>query len=104
MSVYYVNKVFYKIETEPDFLNRFRNGVDEALHGFRLTSEERDAIKAGNIETLYRMGVHAFLLNVLARHRLCGLDRDSYIERIKKLGQRRTSPAPGRKGQTEASR
>ncbi len=86
MSVYYVNKVFYKIETEPDFLNKFRNGVDEALQGFRLTSGERDAIKAGDIETLYRMGVHAFLLNVLARHELCGLDRASYLRRIKRLG------------------
>jgi len=102
MSVYYVNKVFHKIDTEPDFLSKFREGVDDALQGFRLTSEERDAIKVGDIETLYRMGVHAFLLNALARHRLCGLDRDSYIERIKKLGQHRTSPAPGRKGQTEA--
>jgi len=89
MSVYYVNKVMYMIENDPDFVEKMRSNVDEALKGFRLTDEERAAIKSGEIATLYRMGVHAFLLNGLARHNLCGVNRDNYIERIRTVASKR---------------
>ena len=89
MSVYYVNKVFYLLESDADFLSKFRGNVDEALKGFRLTPDEVAAIKGGDVESLYRMGTHAFLLNVLARHNLCGVNRDNYLARIKNLGKKR---------------
>ena len=88
MSVYYVNKVMYMIENDPDFVEKMRSNVDEALKGFRLTDEEQAAIKSGEIATLYHMGVHAFLLNGLARHNLCGVNRDNYIERIRTVASK----------------
>lgn len=89
MSLYYINKVFYKLETDEHFLAAFRDNVDEALKEFPLTAEEAAAIKSGDIVTLYQLGSHAFLLNSLARHKLCGVNQDNYLERIKKLGKKR---------------
>lgn len=97
MSVYFVNKVFYTIETDDDFLLKFRNNADEALAGFRLSPEEAAAIKGGDVETLYRMGAHPFLLNVLARHNLCGVNRDNYLERIKKFAKKGSVSAGNRR-------
>ena len=97
MSVYFVNKVFYTIETDDNFLLKFRNNADEALAGFRLSPEEAAAIKAGDVETLYRMGAHPFLLNVLARHNLCGVNRDNYLARIKKFAKKGSMSAGSRR-------
>lgn len=88
MSVYYLNKLFYSLETDEAFLAKFRSDINEALKEFRLTEEEIAAIKAGDIITLYRMGAHGFLLNVLARHDLCGVNRENYISRIRTLAGR----------------
>jgi hypothetical protein len=94
MSVYYVNKVMYMIENDSDFLEKMRTDVDTALKGFRLTEDEKAAIKRGEVAALYRMGTHAFLLNGLARHSLCGVNRENYMERIRTV----TSKQPGKKG------
>lgn len=87
-----MNKVFYLLEADEAFLGKFRGDIDGALGEFRLTQEEITAIKSGDIVTLYQMGVHAFLLNVLARHNLCGVNRDNYIERIRTLAERDSVP------------
>jgi len=89
MSLYYINKVFYKLDTDEDFLAKFRRNVDEALKELSLTAAEVAAVKAGDIVTLYQMGAHPFLLNSLSRHKLCGVNQENYLARIKKLGKKR---------------
>lgn len=89
MSLYYLNKVFYGLDTDEEFLARFRSDIDEALKGFSLTAAEVTAVKAGDIVTLYQMGAHPFLLNSLSRHKLCGVTQENYLARITKLGKRR---------------
>lgn len=79
------------LETDEAFLAAFQSDADEALKAFRLTPAETAAIKGGDIVSLYQMGVHAFLLNVLARHNLCGVNRDTYISRITTLAGRGTA-------------
>jgi hypothetical protein len=86
MSVYYLNKILYLIETDREFLERFREDTQAAIANMPLTAAERTALLSGDVAGLYRMGVHAFLLNSLARHLLCGLDRDRYLERIRQAG------------------
>jgi hypothetical protein len=53
------------------------------LDEFQLSAEERDALTAGAVGKLYRMGVHTFLLNHLYRYELFGVNRDNYLERIR---------------------
>ena len=47
------------------------------------TAEEREALVTGDVGALYRMGVHTFFLNHLARYELFGVNRDNYFERIR---------------------
>ena len=45
----------------------------KALEGKNLTQQERDALLAGDVATLYRMGVNSFLMGYLCRFEVCGL-------------------------------
>lgn len=98
MSVYYINKVLYTLETNDEFLTHFRRSAEDALREFRLTSEEAVAIKSGDVASLFRMGAHPFLIHTLARHQLCGLDLDSYLARMRPLGS--TKRASSRRSRT----
>ena len=55
------------------------------LARFRLSDAEREALLAGDVATLERMGAHGYLLANLGRFGLLGLDRESYARRIKGL-------------------
>ena len=57
MSVYYINKLFYKLETDKAYLDRFRADPKAVLAELKLTDEEREAILAGDVGKLYVMGV-----------------------------------------------
>ena len=54
----------------------------KALAPLDLTDDERSALLAGDVGTLYRMGVNAFLMNYLARFEVCGLNGQIYNERM----------------------
>jgi hypothetical protein len=49
-----------------------------------LSSEEREALLAGDVARLYEMGTHPFLLGHLCRWALFGLTVPVYSERIRK--------------------
>lgn len=83
MSVYGINKLFYRLEQDPALRERFRADPDAAFAGFPLSAEEARAIKAGDVGRLYEWGAHAFLLLHYVRHGLCGLDRPTYLRRIR---------------------
>ncbi len=85
MSTYAVNKVCHLVERDSAFRERMRRDVDAALAGFKLEAEELQALKAGDVVTLFRRGAHPFLLQNLGRYRLVGLDRESYRQRITSL-------------------
>ena len=55
----------------------------EAIDQFTLTVKEREALTSGDVGELYRMGVHAYLLSGLFRHRLFGVDGENYFPRIR---------------------
>jgi hypothetical protein len=85
VSVYWVNKVCYLSERDAAFREHARNDPQAALEPFKLTSDERQALLAGDVATLFNLGAHPFLMQHLARHRLFGLDRDTYRQRITAL-------------------
>jgi hypothetical protein len=55
----------------------------QAIAGYDLTPEEREALLAGDVARLYRLGVNAFLVGYLPRFEVCGLTMPLYNERIR---------------------
>jgi hypothetical protein len=55
----------------------------KALAPLDLTDEERRALVAGDVGTLYRMGVNGFLMGYLARYEVCGLNVEVYNQRMR---------------------
>lgn len=82
MTVYAVNKVCFLSERDAAFREQLRNDPSSALASFKLDEDERQALLAGDVVALFRQGAHPFLLQHLAQHRLFGLTRDVYRERI----------------------
>lgn len=83
MSVYTVNKVLYRLETDAGFLESTRRNPERALAACRLNADELEALISGDVGTLYLMGVHPFLLNTVARQRLFGVDAATYLRRVR---------------------
>lgn len=88
MSTYYLNKIMYLLETDPIFLARMRADPAKAVADFRLTDEERTALLAGDVGTMYLMGVHPFMMHTLSRQDLFGLDRATYLQRVRAAAER----------------
>jgi hypothetical protein len=83
MSVYAVNHLCRELLRDHTFRAAMKADPAKALEGKNLTGPERDAILAGDVATLYRMGVNTFLMGYLCRFEVCGLTLDVYNERIR---------------------
>ena len=83
MSIYAVSKIFYMLENDASFRERIKSNPIDAIEEFSLSPEEREALTSGDVQALFKMGVHAFLLNGLSRHQLLGVNRDNYFPRIR---------------------
>jgi hypothetical protein len=49
----------------------------------KFTATERAALLAGDVGTLYQMGVNAYLMGYLARYGLFGLTGEVYSARVR---------------------
>jgi hypothetical protein len=83
MSRYQLNRIMYLLEVDAGFLARMKSDPADAIAGMELTEEERAAVLSGDVGKLYLMGVNMFILDSIARHRLFGIDRNSYLARIR---------------------
>ena len=83
MSIYNVNKICYRVLHDPAFRERVREDPAKALAEFRLTDEERQALLAGDVGRLCRLGAHSFLLGHLQRFQLLGLTMELHVQRIR---------------------
>lgn len=83
MSVFAVNHLCRELLRDHAFRAAMKADPVKALEGKNLTKPERDAILAGDVATLYRMGVNSFLMGYLCRFEVCGLTLDVYNERIR---------------------
>lgn len=88
MSVYAVNKLCHRMQNDRDFRSAMQRDPASAIAGYPLTPDERAALLAGDVATLYRMGVHPFLLSFLTRYEICGLTAAVYSERIRTVMER----------------
>jgi hypothetical protein len=87
MTTYHLNRIMYLLHTDPDFLQRFRQNADEALASFPLAAAEARALKRGDVATLFRVGVHPFLLHGFVRQRLCGIDQPTYMAQVRQAAE-----------------
>lgn len=83
MSVYAVNHLCREVLRDHAFRAAIKADPAAAIARYDLTHEERTALLAGDVATLYRLGVNAFLMGYLPRFEVLGLDLPIYNERIR---------------------
>jgi Aromatic-ring-opening dioxygenase LigAB, LigA subunit len=83
MSIFTVNYLCREVLRDHAFRAAMKADPANALAGKDLTDEERDALLAGDVGKLFRMGVNAFLMGYLARFEVCGLNVAVYNERMR---------------------
>jgi len=83
MSVFAVNHLCRELLRDHAFRAAMKADPAAALAPLELTKAERAAILAGDVATLYRMGVNSFLMGYLCRFEVCGLTLDVYNNRIR---------------------
>jgi hypothetical protein len=83
MSIYNVNYICRELLRDHAFRAAMKSDPEQALAGYDLTADERKALLAGDVATLYRLGVNSFLMGYLARFEVLGLKLESYNERIR---------------------
>lgn len=62
MSLYYVQKLLYELNRDPQVRSRFESDPDTVLADYELTDEELEAITKPDIGLLYVLGVNGQLL------------------------------------------
>jgi hypothetical protein len=85
MSIYAVNTLCRRVVHEPELRRALAESPEEALRGASppLSEEEIEALLAGDVGRLSRMGANHFLLHQLGRWQVLGLDLRLYAERIR---------------------
>jgi hypothetical protein len=83
MSIFAVNYLCREVLRDHAFRAAMKADPVTALAPLDLTDEERRALIAGDVGTLYRMGVNGFLMGYLARYEVCGLNVESYNQRMR---------------------
>lgn len=83
MSIFAVNYLCREVLRDHAFRAAMKVDPAKALGPLDLTDEERRALVAGDVGTLFRMGANAFLMAYLARFEVCCLNVGSYNERMR---------------------
>ncbi len=81
MSLYYVQKLLYGLNRDPQIRRRFESDPDELLEGYELSDEELSAIRSPDIGLLYVLGVNGQILMHYAA--MCGLSWDEYLDAMR---------------------
>jgi aromatic-ring opening dioxygenase LigAB LigA subunit len=89
MSLYYVQKVLYQLNRDPELRRRFAAEADAVLAAYELTPEEQGAIREADIGLLYVLGVNGQILMHYAAFR--GFEWNAYLEAMRE-GVRRHGP------------
>ena len=89
MSLYYVQKLLYQLNRDPELRRRFADDASVVLAAYELTPEEREAIRMPDIGLLYVLGVNGQILMHYAAFR--GFEWNAYLEAMRE-GVRRHGP------------
>lgn len=90
MSLVSIGRLGRDLMRDKTLRRSFQENPEQALSNYPHSFEpqERAALLAGDVGTLYRMGANAFLMGYLARYRIFGLDPASYSERMRAVDDR----------------
>ena len=83
MSIFAVNYLCREVLRDHAFRAAMKSDPQKALAPIDLTDDERAALIAGDVAALFRMGVNAFLMGYLARFEVCGLNVETYNQRMR---------------------
>ena len=83
MSIYAVNHLCREVLRDHAFRAAMKADPAKALAPLDLTDAERNALIAGDVGELYRLGANGFLMGYLARYEVCGLNIGIYNERMR---------------------
>ena len=83
MSIFAVNHLCRELLRDHAFRAAMKADPAKALASLDLTEAERNALLAGDVGALFRMGANAFLMNYLPRFEVCGLNAESYNQRMR---------------------
>jgi len=81
VSLYYLQKLLFQLNRDPELQQRFLADRDSVLAKYRLDDEEVAAVKAPDIGKLYILGVNGQLLMHYAA--LCGYAWPEYIQAMR---------------------
>ena len=81
MSLYYVQKLLYQLNRDPQTQQRYREDFEGLLADYDLDDEERGALRDGDIGLLYVMGVNGQIL--MHYSALIGQEWHEYIQSMK---------------------
>jgi hypothetical protein len=83
MSTFAVNYLCREVLRDHAFRAAMKADPAKALAPLDLTDEERRLLIAGDVGQLYRLGANGFLMNYLARFEVCGLNAETYNQRMR---------------------
>jgi hypothetical protein len=83
MSIFAVNYLCREVLRDLAFRAAMKADPAQALAPLDLTDEERRLLLAGDVGELYRKGANGFLMNYLARFEVCGLNAETYNQRMR---------------------
>ena len=89
MSLYYVQKLLYRLNRDELTRKRFERDREDLLAEYDLTEEEREAILKPDIGLLYVLGVNGQILMHYAG--MCRYEWDEYLEAMRE-GVRKYGP------------
>jgi hypothetical protein len=81
MSLYYVQKLIYELNRNPNITKRFAEDIDGLLSEYDLTEVEVGAVKKPDIGLLYVLGVNGQILMHYAA--LWKMPWDDYIQAMR---------------------
>jgi hypothetical protein len=83
MSIFAVNYLCREVLRDHAFRAAMKADPAKALAPLDLTDDERRLLIAGDVGNLFRMGANAFLMGYLARFEVCGLNVETFNERMR---------------------
>ena len=83
MSIFAVNYLCREVLRDHAFRAAMKADPAKALAPLDLSDEERRLLIAGDVGALYRLGANGFLMNYLARFEVCGLNAETYNQRMR---------------------
>ena len=83
MSIFAVDYLCRELLRDHAFRAAMKADPATALAPLDLSDDERRTLIAGDVGSLFRMGVNGFLMGYLARFEVCGLNVETYNQRMR---------------------